>query len=204
MGVSVVGQLRERWQSTDDSLTIRAVVRSSDEAARLRLDLGGAILRDGKLHPLLDLHDDLGVDICIVPDSVDEHAQLVDAFEGCDIAVLLSAAHADFSPATAKAALEDSLTLRAAAAPVTTGNTFHERAYKAYAAAYTASAASGGGVNVFVPPMAGAAAARRLGVEVAAVATASSVRHVVLRSTMGVGALQDCARLSTNGEHEVT
>lgn len=51
MGVSVVGQLRERWvreqsllpQGEQEELRIRAVVRTDAEASRLRLDLCGAI-----------------------------------------------------------------------------------------------------------------------------------------------------------------
>ena len=56
MGVSVVGQLREQlllnpererppWcEASEDSLQIRAVVRSEQEAARLQLDLCGSCL----------------------------------------------------------------------------------------------------------------------------------------------------------------
>ena len=102
------------------------------------------------------------------------------------MAVLLSAAHADFTPATADAALDDSS--RLAVDQVVTGATFHRRASKAYAAALAAALEDG--VNVRVPPVTGATASRRLGAEVAAVAAAGSMRHVVLRSSMGVGALR--------------
>ena len=102
------------------------------------------------------------------------------------VAVLLSAAHADFTPATADAALDDSS--RLAVDQVVTGATFHRRASKAYAAALAAALEDG--VNVRVPPVTGATASRRLGAEVAAVAAAGSMRHVVLRSSMGVGALR--------------
>ena len=51
MGVSVVGQLRESGQLSgeEEELGIRAVVRNEREASRLKLDLCGAVLRNGEL-----------------------------------------------------------------------------------------------------------------------------------------------------------
>lgn len=196
MGVSVVGQLRERWQTqlADEEkdgkvepLQIRAVVRSASEADRLKLDLCGAVLRDGKmLAPLLDIKDDLNIDLCVVPDSLEESDGLAAAFDGADIAVLLSAAHADFSVDT------DSLQLPVGATALQTGAAFTAQASNSYAALAAAAymAATSSGVNVRVPLVDGAAAARRLGAEIAAVTRASSMRHVVLRSSMGVCALE--------------
>ena len=88
MGVSVVGQLREQlllnpererppWcEASEDSLQIRAVVRSEQEAARLQLDLCGSVLRGGVLTPLLDMEKDLGIQICVCADDADEVASL--------------------------------------------------------------------------------------------------------------------------------
>lgn len=180
MGVSVVGQLREigriqaeKSSSNDDELLdIRAVVRSESEASRLKLDLCGAVLRNGELRPLLDLKDDLGIDLYIVEDDSHEIEGLANAFEGADVAVLLSAAHADFTPATvASVGPKSSSLLPTSLLP-------------------TSLAASAAGVNVRVPPLSGAAAARRLGAEISLASTC--VRHVLLRSSMGVGALR-CA-----------
>ena len=230
MGVSVVGQLRESGQLSgeEEELGIRAVVRNEREASRLKLDLCGAVLRNGELRPLLDLKDDLGIDLFIVEDDAHEQEGLAAAFEGADVAVLLSAAHADFSPdvggeggpKSSESLLPTSLLPKSMSATAT-------------------------GVNVRVPPLPGAAAARRLGAEVcawpmqcafrvhvvcmpcvcvhmaealsfragraptptptptprpdpttstqiSAVANAPGMGHVLLRSSMGVGALR-CA-----------
>jgi len=194
MGVSVVGQLCERWQSAalegraDDKLRVRAIVRSKEEGARLNLDLCGAVLRGGMLTPLLDLQNDLGVELCVVPDDVDEHLGLTTAFENVDVAVLLSAAHADFAPADAKLQ-EIILGENDAATTIVPGTAFHVRASRAFSATKMASTTLG--INVRVPYLQGAAAARRLGAEIAAATAAesSSIRHVVLRSTMGIPSL---------------
>ena len=229
MGVSVVGQLRESGQLSgeEEELGIRAVVRNEREASRLKLDLCGAVLRNGELRPLLDLKDDLGIDLFVVEDDAHEQEGLAAAFEGADVAVLLSAAHADFSPdvggeggpKSSESLLPTSLLPKSMSATAT-------------------------GVNVRVPPLPGAAAARRLGAEVcawpvqcafrvhvmrmpcvfahgrgaqlpsgqgpdpdpdpdppnptptstqiSAVANAPGMGHVLLRSSMGVGALR-CA-----------
>ena len=153
MGVSVVGQLRESGQLSgeEEELGIRAVVRNEREASRLKLDLCGAVLRNGELRPLLDLKDDLGIDLFIVEDDAHEQEGLAAAFEGADVAVLLSAAHADFSPdvggeggpKSSESLLPTSLLPKSMSATAT-------------------------GVNVRVPPLPGAAAARRLGAEVCA------------------------------------
>ena len=167
MGVSVVGQLREIGFS--EELGIRAVVRSEAEASRLKLDLCGAVLRNGELRPLLELKEDLGIDLFIVEDDTHEHDGLASAFEGADIAVLLSAAHADFT--------------RAAGG-------FGQKSASVLPTSLPAPGSSG--INVRVPPLSGAAAARRLGAEISAVANAPGMCHVLLRSSMGVGALR-CA-----------
>ena len=153
MGVSVVGQLRESGQLSgeEEELGIRAVVRNEREASRLKLDLCGAVLRNGELRPLLDLKDDLGIDLFVVEDDAHEQEGLAAAFEGADVAVLLSAAHADFSPdvggeegtKSSESLLPTSLLPKSMSATAT-------------------------GVNVRVPPLPGAAAARRLGAEVCA------------------------------------
>ena len=153
MGVSVVGQLREIGQlnGEDEELGIRAVVRSEAEASRLKLDLCGAVLRNGELRPLLDLKDDLGIDLFIVEDDAHEQAGLATAFAGADVAVLLSAAHADFSPAAGGAGAPKSASLLPTSLLPT-----------------SLASTSPAGVNVRVPPLSGAAAARRLGAEVCA------------------------------------
>ena len=187
MGVSVVGQLREQWQlaNTDDDFRVRAIVRSEEEAARLKLDLCGGVLRGGKLMPLLDLKSDLSVDLCVVEDDCDEAAGLTAAFDGADVAVLLSAAHADFTPADGANAAQG-----VDASAVVPGTAFHARASSAYAAAKAAAKSSG--INVRVPAITGAAAARRLAAEVACATSAgASMRHVVLRSSMGCASLED-------------
>ena len=87
MGVSVVGQLRESGQLSgeEEELGIRAVVRNEREASRLKLDLCGAVLRNGELRPLLDLKDDLGIDLFVVEDDAHEQEGLAAAFEGADV-----------------------------------------------------------------------------------------------------------------------
>ena len=186
MGVSVTGQLRERWALADnggEDLKLRAIVKTDAQADRLKLDLCGAVLRGGQLIPLLDLESDLGVEVVVVKDDVDEASNLETAFKGVDVAVLLSAAHADFgvSPSATSALQQEGADADAEVVPRTE---FHARASDAYAAALE-SAAKGPkpGLNVRVPPLAGASAARRLGAEVAAVTSASKIRHVVLRSS---------------------
>lgn len=169
MGVSVVGQLREIGQLSgeDEELGIRAVVRSEAEASRLKLDLCGAVLRNGELRPLLDLKDDLGIDLFIVEDDAHEQNGLASAFAGADVAVLLSAAHADFSPAAGGVGPPKSASLLPTSLLP------------------TSLAASATGVNVRVPPLSGAAAARRLGAEVCAwcVKCACSVHAVCIPMT---------------------
>ena len=182
MGVSVVGQLREQlllnpererppWcEASEDSLQIRAVVRSEQEAARLQLDLCGSVLRGGVLTPLLDMEKDLGIQICVCGDDADEAASLEAAFAGASCAVLLSAAHADFSSGSAPLG-----------APIVPGS---------IEAAKAASRFAGTAVNVAIPPVEGARAARRLGAEIAAAAVSPQIRHVILRSSMGVASLE--------------
>ena len=86
MGVSVVGQLREQWQSASDApLQIVAIVRSEEEEDRLRLDLCGAVLRNGEMRPLLDLQDDLNIRVAVVPDDLHESDGLSKAFEGAEV-----------------------------------------------------------------------------------------------------------------------
>ena len=199
MGVSVTGQLRERWAQADndEELRLRAVVKTDAQADRLKLDLCGAVLRNGQLIPLLDLESDLGVEVVVVKDDVKEAANLAAAFEGVDVAVLLSAAHADFGVSASASAPQrggDDASIE-----VVPRTEFHARASDAYAAALARAAKSPGpksGLNVRVPPLAGAAAARRLGAEVAAVASASNVRHVVLRSSYAQSRLGSHATLS--------
>ena len=207
MGVSVIGQLREQV-SPSQTLQLRAVVRNEEEASRLRLDMCGAVLRNGTLFPLLDLQKDLNIELCVVPDDADEQQALGKAFEGVDVAVLLSAAHADFMSATPAAAKRDEALLSAGgldadgqpADGIETGKQYMVRASSEYLAAVAES--GGSGVNVRVPPVAGAAANRRLGTEVAAAASASGMRHVVLRSSMGVAALRAVSEPS-GGEEAV-
>jgi len=205
MGVSVIGQLREQV-SPSQTLQLRAVVRNEEEASRLRLDMCGAVLRNGTLFPLLDLQKDLNIELCVVPDDADEQQALGKAFEGVDVAVLLSAAHADFISATPAAAKRDEALLSAGGLDadgqpddgIETGRQYMARASSEYLAAVAES--GGSGVNVRVPPVAGAAANRRLGTEVAAAASASGMRHVVLRSSMGVAALRAVSEPSGGGE----
>ena len=78
-----------------------AEVRSEEEASRLRLDLCGAVIRGGVMSPLLDIEEDLGIQIHVVPDDAAEPSGLARAFDGADVAVLLSAAHADLAPEAA-------------------------------------------------------------------------------------------------------
>ena len=193
MGVSVVGQLREQlllnpererppWcEASEDSLQIRAVVRSEQEAARLQLDLCGSVLRGGVLTPLLDMEKDLGIQICVCADDADEAASLEAAFAGASCAVLLSAAHADFSSGSAPLG-----------APIVPGS---------IEAAKAASRFAGTAVNVAIPPVEGARAARRLGAEIAAAAVSPQIRHVILRSSMGVASLE-AADADADGEEE--
>ena len=191
MGVSVVGQLRESFSQKAEGevasdLNIRAIVSSVEEASRLKLDLCGAVIRDGEFQPLLDLQADLWVELFIVPDDANEQDGLAQAFEGTAVAVLLSAAHADFTPASAESTLQDKLQLDPT--DLVPGQTFLKRASAAYDAAALASDATG--INVRVPPVAGAAAARRLAAEISAVARTPTMQNVLLRSSMGVGALR--------------
>lgn len=202
MGVSVVGQLHERWQmaSPEEPLEIRAIVRSGEEASRLKLDLCGAVIRGGVMSPLLDIEADLGIKVYVVPDDLAEPSGLARAFDGADTAVLLSAAHADFAPAAT-----DDLQLERSQLNVdepSVGSVFHRRASSAYAAALKAAKNSSVGLNVRVPPLASAAASRRLGAEIAAVATAPSMRHVVLRSSMGVAALNKVSGSAAGNDAE--
>ena len=86
MGVSVIGQLRERYSQspqvatgrlpTTGDLKIRAVVSTDKEAAKLRLDLCGAVLREGKLQPLVSLEKDLGVELIVAADDSGEQQAL--------------------------------------------------------------------------------------------------------------------------------
>lgn len=200
MGVSVVGQLRETWDAGDTGaeLQLRAIVRSQEEAARLKLDLCGGVIRDGKLLPLRDLRDDLGIEVFTVADDADEPRNLAAAFDGVDVAVLLSAAHADFMPSSASGATTD-MPITPAPDDVVPGNIFHARALSAYSAAYAAAGAMG--ISVRVPPVTGAAAARRLSAEVASVTTSgTTLRHVVLRSSMGVDALAASSQTDADGD----
>lgn len=178
MGVSVIGQLREQWPVLGDddaeALQLRAIIKSKTQADRLRLDLCGAVLGQGEFIPILDLEKDLGVELHVANDDVDEASSLEAAFQGADVAVLLSAAHADFGspPTSAMGESADATTPRPR-------STFHERAKDAYA---TALAQATEGLSVRVPPLAGASAARRLAAEIAAATKAPKLQHVVLRS----------------------
>ena len=74
MGTSLVAQLHESWELLDPppwasagDLVVRAVVRDDDEATRLKIDLGGLVLRDNKAVPLLDTSTWL--DVRVVPDG---------------------------------------------------------------------------------------------------------------------------------------
>ena len=189
MGVSVVGQLVENWRAEehDEPLQIRAIMRSEEEKARLSIDLCGAVVRNGELSLLRDLQADLGIKACVVPDDCDEPGGLLQAFEGADAAVLLSAAHADFSPACDEQCDTEPNFDPVDPDALVPGKVFHERASRSLAATF--AAAQGAAINVRVPPVAGAAAARRLSAEIAAVSASASMKHVLLRSSMGVASL---------------
>ena len=204
MGVSVVGQLREKWSVNDpdkgDQLEIHAIVKTEEEANRLRLDLCGGVLREGKLMPLLDLKADLGVKLFVVPDDANEAAGLSSAFAGAEVAVLLSAAHADFKPerVTDAELAESQLDASDEVLPRTA---FHARASSAYKA--TKAAAQSSGISVRVPPVMGASAARRLGAEVSCVTSAgSTTRHVLLRSSLGTESLMTATAMTTAASQE--
>lgn len=192
MGVSVIGQLRERYKQEPHlstgagGLRIRAVVQSDAQADRLRLDLCGAVIRAGKLQPLIDLESELGVDLFVVADDAKEQQALAAAFSGADTAVLLSASHAEFS-SDASGGVAGPLD---AVAPASVADALAAKRAAASNEAYRAASQDGGGVNVRVRPIAGARAARRLGAEIAALASCvPTLGHVVLRSSMGVRAL---------------
>ena len=77
--------------SSAGDLVVRAVVRDDDEATRLKIDLGGLVLRDNKAVPLLDTSTWLVVRV--VPDGgEDEGAALAAALDGAAACVLCSAA----------------------------------------------------------------------------------------------------------------
>eukprot|EP00629_Pelagomonadales_sp_RCC1024_P015982 CAMPEP_0119290532 /NCGR_PEP_ID=MMETSP1329-20130426/40874_1 /TAXON_ID=114041 /ORGANISM="Genus nov. species nov., Strain RCC1024" /LENGTH=175 /DNA_ID=CAMNT_0007291353 /DNA_START=55 /DNA_END=579 /DNA_ORIENTATION=+ len=102
MGTSLVAQLHESWTAEApawaagrEGLVVRAVVRTEEEASRLKIDLGGLRIRDGVAVPLLDVSPWL--DVRVVPDGGDDEAALLaEALAGAEAVVLCSAAHAGF------------------------------------------------------------------------------------------------------------
>ena len=170
MGKLIVAQLRETWAEAGVPLTVRALVRDRSEAEAFASDVAGVVVRGGVActNPLE------GVEVIVVgyPDAwpqlrSDELAAaqeardaLVSAFEGATVAVLCDSAHAEVA-----------------------------EAFEVYG--------SGGGARVRVEgPKAQSRSAALLLAEIDAAREASSrgaqqedarlLRHVVLRSTMGV------------------
>ena len=168
MGKLIVAQLRETWAEAGVPLTVRALVRDRREAEAFASDVAGVVVRGGVActNPLE------GVEVIVVgyPDAwpqlrSDELAAaqeardaLVSAFEGATVAVLCDSAHAEVA--------ED---------------------FEVYG--------SGGGARVRVEgPKAQSRSAALLLAELDAAREASArsapqdarLRHVVLRSTMGV------------------
>jgi len=92
MGVSALGQLRE----SSPSINLIAIVRSKEEEERLKLDLCGAVLRDGKMETPRDMEKDLNIKVVVVEeDEEDEVDKLVGSMKSADTVVLLSASHAE-------------------------------------------------------------------------------------------------------------
>ena len=123
-------------------------------------------------------HRSAWLDVRVVEDGgADEATELEAALAGASTVVLCSAAHAGFE-ADADAV--------AAAAAVVPGSLSRAKAEAAFSP-------SARGVNVRVPRAEAEAAGRRLLAEISAVGAASQkgdLRHVVLRSSMGVRALE--------------
>ena len=187
MGTSLVAQLHESWELLDPppwasagDLVVRAVVRDDDEATRLKIDLGGLVLRDNKAVPLLDTSTWL--DVRVVPDGGEnEGAALAAALDGAAACVLCSAAHAGFEVAGGGDG--------GGAGALVPGSIARAKAERAFAGGSP-------GINVRVPRAEAEQAGRRLLREIGAVGAAvdgagpgATLRHVVLRSSMGVHAL---------------
>ena len=73
---------------------IRAIVRDENEATRLKIDLGGCVIKDKKAQPLVDTSAWLHVEV--VEEGVDEAKGLANALRGASTCVLCAAAHAGF------------------------------------------------------------------------------------------------------------
>lgn len=182
MGASLCAQLHESWEregtpnwASHDKLVIRAVVRDENEATRLKIDLGGCVIKDKQAQPLVDTSDWL--DVTVVEEGAGEAAGLAAALQGASTAVFCAAAHAGFEACASTSE----------APAVVPGSLARARAESSFSHV--------DGINVRVPRNEAESASRRLLAEVNAIEseakeTASVLRHVVLRSSMGVGSLE--------------
>ena len=77
-----------------DNLVIRAVVRDENEATRLKIDLGGCVIKDKKAQPLVDTS--AWLDVKWWRKGRTKPAGLANALKGASTCVLCAAAHAGF------------------------------------------------------------------------------------------------------------
>ena len=155
-------------------MVIRAVVRDENEATRLKIDLGGCVIKDKKAQPLVDTSAWLHVEV--VEEGENEAKGLANALRGASTCVLCAAAHAGFESVS-------SIDTPA----VVPGSLARARAESSFSHV--------AGINVRVPRNEAESAARRLLAEIDAVAVeskdaATNLRHVILRSSMGVSTLE--------------
>ena len=157
-----------------DNLVIRAVVRDENEATRLKIDLGGCVIKDKKAQPLVDTSAWLHVEV--VEEGADEARGLAEALKGAATCVLCAAAHAGFESVSGSDV-----------PAVVPGSLARARAESSFSHV--------AGINVRVPRNEAESAARRLLAEIDAVSIESkdastNLRHVILRSSMGVSTLE--------------
>ena len=101
MGKLVVAQLRETWRAADQPLTVRALVRNSDEARSFTADIAGLVLINGKAIPR-ELED---IEVVVVEfptgdalsPTPEAHDALRKSFVGATLAVLCDSAHAEMT-----------------------------------------------------------------------------------------------------------
>ena len=155
-------------------MVIRAVVRDENEATRLKIDLGGCVIKDKKAQPLVDTSAWLHVEV--VEEGPNEAKGLGDALKGASTCVLCAAAHAGFE---AVSSIDGEAVVPGSLARARAESSFSHVA----------------GINVRVPRNEAESAARRLLAEIDAVSIESkdsttNLRHVILRSSMGVSTLE--------------
>ena len=90
MGTQLVAQLREEF---GESVTVRAIVRSEEEATKLLCDLYGVKLKSGKMEPLVPKCGSWVTPFVVDANCPDEALEV--AFAGATSAVLCDALHTE-------------------------------------------------------------------------------------------------------------